>query len=158
MQDLEIRAYPRLYRRYVYDKMAEKYVEKLGFHTSAQTRPLILTRMRRYVADNTLVGNPQVLINEMSSFTYNDKGLPDHAPGTHSDMIFAVALALEAETQMEGVAEQNWEKYKPQNPDEMVAFERETGRSWKTFRPLSEEREEERLGPVHRLTDDGLEL
>tara|TARA_R110002051_G_scaffold286487_2_gene349100 strand:+ start:2545 stop:4257 length:1713 start_codon:yes stop_codon:yes gene_type:complete len=158
MQDLELRAYPRLYRRYVYDKMAEKYVEKLGFHTSAQTRPLILTRMRRYVADNALAAPPQVLINEMSSFTYNDKGMPDHAPGTHSDMIFAVALALESETQLAGVAEENWQKYKPQTPDEIVSFERETGKSWKTFRPLSEPEEVLNKFSDHHLTNDGLEF
>lgn len=158
MQDLELQHYGRLYRRFVYDKMAEKYVEKLGFHTSAQTRPLILTRMRRYIADQTLTKLPQVLVNEMSSFTYNDKGQPDHAPGTHSDMIFAVALCLEAETQLDGVDQENWENYKPETPEDIVNFERETGRSWKTFRPLSEEREIETSSSKHVLLDDGLEF
>ena len=161
MQDLELQAYPRLYRRYVYDKLAEKYVEKLGFHTSAQTRPLILTRLRRYYADEVLIDIPQVLVNEMSSFTYNKKGMPDHTPGTHSDMIFATALALESENQLEGVAKANWEealrRNKLETPGEIVAFEKSTGRSWKTFELLSDERETER-NAIHRLIDDGLEL
>ncbi len=139
-EDLYLAEYPRLYRRYQYDKMAERYVEKLGFFTDATKRHLILNRMRKYVAMKMLTPLPAVLINEMSSFVYNEKGKPEHSQGCHDDMIIATALALEGIEQIGTERKQIFREFCPETPEEICAFETKTGISWLNMEAMGADR------------------
>jgi hypothetical protein len=139
-EDLYLSEYPRLYRRYQYDKMAERYVEKLGFFTDATKRHLILNRMRKYVAMKMLTPLPAVLINEMSSFVYNEKGKPEHSQGCHDDMIIATALALEGIEQIGTERKQIFREFCPETPEEICAFETKTGISWLNMEAMGADR------------------
>ena len=136
-EDFYLDQYPRLYRRFQYDKMSDRYVEKLGFWTDSAKRNLILNRLRKMVSLKTLKSLPAVLTNEMSSFVYNDKGKPDHSSGCHSDMIFAASLALEGLEQIGEVRMQIFKEFRPQTPAEIVEFEVKTGLEWRTLEPLA---------------------
>ena len=96
-------------------------------------RPLATRIPRR-----TWSASVQVLINEIGSFSYNDKGEPYASPGCHDDMIFATALALEGLEQVGPVREEVMREYRPESPEEIVAFERETGLDAMTMMPLDE--------------------
>lgn len=137
-EDFYLDQYPRLYRRFQYDKMAERYVEKLGFWTDASKRNLILNRLRKLISLDTLKDLPPVLTNEMSSFVYDDKGKPDHSAGCHSDMIFATALALEGLEQIGEMRMQIFKEFQPQTPEEIIRFEIKTGLEWRTMKPLTD--------------------
>lgn len=137
-EELSLDQYPRLYRRFVYDKMASKYIEKLGFYTARNNRAILLNRLRKYISKDYLQKIHQVLINEIGSFSYNDKGEPYASPGCHDDMIFATALALEGLEQVGPVREEVMREYRPESPEEIVAFERETGLDAMTMMPLDE--------------------
>ena len=137
-EDFYLDEYPRLYRRFQYDKMTERYVEKLGFWTDASKRSLILNRLRKMTSLKKLINLPPVLTNEMSSFVYNDKGKPDHSAGCHSDMIFATSLALEGLDQIGEMRMQIFKEFQPQTPAEIVQFEIKTGLEWRTMEPLDE--------------------
>jgi hypothetical protein len=138
-EDFYLDEYPRLYRRFQYDKMSERYVEKLGFWTDATKRNLILNRLRKHVSHKKLVNLPAVLTNEMSSFIYDENGKPDHSAGCHSDMIFAAALALEGLEQIGEMRMQIYKEFQPQTPGEIAQFEIKTGLEWRTLKPLSEQ-------------------
>ena len=135
-EDLYLSEYPRLYRRYQYDKMAERYVEKLGFFTDATKRHLILNRMRKYIATKMLSPLPAVLVNEMSSFVYNANGKPEHSHGCHDDMIIATALALEGIEQIGTERKQIFREFCPETPEEICAFETKTGLQWLSLEAL----------------------
>ena len=141
-EDFYLDEYPRLYRRFQYDKMAERYVEKLGFWTDATKRNLILNRLRKLVSHKKLTELPVVLTNEMSSFVYDEKGKPDHSAGCHSDMIFAAALALEGLEQIGEMRMQIYKEFQPQTPQEIVQFEIKTGLEWRTLKPFHENHNE----------------
>ena len=137
-EDFYLDEYPRLYRRYQYDKMSERYVEKLGFWTDATKRNLILNRLRKHVSHKQLTELPGVLTNEMSSFVYDQNGKPDHSAGCHSDMIFAAALALEGLDQIGEMRMQIFKEFHPQTPEDIVRFESKTGLEWRTLKPMNE--------------------
>jgi len=118
--------------------MASKYVEKLGFYTAKNNRAILLNRLRKYISKDLMPDIPQVLINEIGSFTYNDKGEPYASPGCHDDMIFATALALEGLEQIGTIREEVLREFAPQGADEIVAFERDTGLDAMTMKPLDE--------------------
>jgi len=126
-EELSLDQYPRLYRRFVYDKMAAKYVEKLGFYTNKSNRAILLNRLRKYIATETVKDLPQVLINEIGSFVYNDKGEPYASPGCHDDMIFAAALCLEGLEQVASVREEVIKDFRPESASQVVMFENTTG-------------------------------
>ena len=137
-EDFYLAEYPRLYRRFQYDKMAERYVEKLGFFTDSGKRQLILNRLRKFVSTSQIVNIPAVLVNEMSSFAYNAKGKPDHPHGCHSDMIFAASLALEGIEQIGEMRTQIYKEFQPQTPEDIVRFEAKTGLEWRTLKPMAD--------------------
>ena len=118
--------------------MASKYVEKLGFYTAKNNRAILLNRLRKYISKEKMQDLHQVLINEIGSFTYNDRGEPYASPGCHDDMIFATALALEGLEQIGTVREEIMREFKPEGADEIVAFERETGLDAMTMTPLAD--------------------
>ena len=129
-EHLSIREYPRVYKRYIFDKIANKYAEKLGFRTDGDNRFVILDRLRLQIQAEKISDLPDPLINEMASFTYNENGKPDHAPGCHSDFIIGTALALEGETQLEGVRQTVFHEHMPETAAEVMAFEDSTGLIW----------------------------
>lgn len=158
-EELSLDQYPRLYRRFIYDKMASKYVEKLGFYTAKNNRAILLNRLRKYISKEFLPDPHQVLINEIGSFTYNDKGEPYASPGCHDDMIFATALALEGLEQVAPVREEVMREYRPESPSEIVAFERDTGLDAMTMMPLDEaaKLENQTQNSFSLFYDDGLD-
>lgn len=157
-EELTLDQYPRLYRRFVYDKMASKYVEKLGFYTSKANRAILLNRLRKYISTETIVDPPQVLINEIGSFVYNDKGEPYASPGCHDDMIFAAALCLEGLDQVQVVREEVLKNFSPRNATDVVAFEKTTGMDAFTGEDLSSLANARKYDePGGWLFDDGLD-
>ena len=48
-------------------------------------------------AENRLIIQFQEILDEMRTFCYDKNGKPIHAPGRHDDLIFALALALQAD-------------------------------------------------------------
>ena len=158
-EELSMDQYPRLYRRFIYDKMSSKYVEKLGYYTAKNNRAILLNRLRKYISKEYLPEPHQVLINEIGSFTYNDKGEPYASPGCHDDMIFATALALEGLEQVVPVREEVMREYRPESPEEIVAFERDTGLDAMTMMPLDKIANTANHNPAHfnQFYDDGLD-
>ena len=45
---------PSLYRRTKYDKITDRWTEQLGFSTTKQSRPILLSRLHQWVSYNQL--------------------------------------------------------------------------------------------------------
>jgi hypothetical protein len=90
----ELRTYPNLYTREVYDKQNDEFKEELGFYTDVKTRPLIIDELRQVVRDGTLLLNDATTLDEMMTFIADPKtGKIEHEVGCHDDTVMALAIA-----------------------------------------------------------------
>jgi len=90
----ELKTYPNLYTREVYDKQTEEMREELGFYTDVKTRPLIIDELRKDVRDETILLNDPTTIDEMTTFVADPKsGKIEAEVGCHDDTVLALAIA-----------------------------------------------------------------
>jgi hypothetical protein len=119
--------YAYIFKRTQYDKMAKRWVERLGFNTNVNTRPVLLSKILEFISNQWLIPDDRCLQFEMNTFVYNDKGKPEAGPKKHDDMVFAVALAITGMDQVD-VLEQVILAKKPRSIAEVLQFEMSTGK------------------------------
>lgn len=88
-----------LYRTRVFDKTKNTYQDHYGWDTSASTRPLMLAQLQETINSRHYVPNDPRIEEECNAFRYNEDGKPEAIAGAHDDLIFAIALALQAASQ-----------------------------------------------------------
>ena len=116
-----------MYRRTKFDKLAKRWKEELGFLTSASTRPVLLSRLHKFVSRGMLIINDERMKAEMNTFVYNKTGRPEADKRKHDDMIFAWALALAGVDQIDSVRDEKLLR-RPETLREMLAYEHATGK------------------------------
>ncbi len=116
-----------MFRRTQYDKMAERWLERVGFNTNVNTRPVMLSRLHEFISKDWITVNDERMKAEMNTFVYNERGKPEASSKKHDDMIFAWALALMGLDQLEPVRAEVQAK-KPSTLAEVLQFERATGK------------------------------
>ena len=119
--------YAHMYRRTKFDKLAKRWKEELGFLTSASTRPVLLSRLHKFVSRGMLIINDERMKAEMNTFVYNKTGRPEADKRKHDDMIFAWALALAGVDQIDSVRDEKLLR-RPETLREMLAYEHATGK------------------------------
>jgi hypothetical protein len=84
VQDIHVRPF---------DYKVNEGTEIPGFQTTMKTRPLIVASVIQHMRENSLILHSPRLTAEFSTFVMiNNK--PQHEPGFHDDLIFALGLAL----------------------------------------------------------------
>ena len=131
-----------IFKRTQYDKMAKRWIERMGFYTSANTRPVLLSRLLEYVTNEWLVPADPSFQHEINTFSYSSTGKPEATSGKHDDMIFAHGLALMGMDQVDLVTEVKMSQ-KPRNIAEVLQFEMSTGN---LYRNQSSDYEKSRWG------------
>ena len=116
-----------MFRRTQYDKMAERWLERVGFNTNVNTRPVMLSRLHEFISKDWITVNDERMKAEMNTFVYNERGKPEASSKKHDDMIFAWALALMGLDQLEPVRAEVQAK-KPSTLAEVLQFEQATGK------------------------------
>lgn len=131
IEDLQHHGNISMYRRTSYDKIGNKWIEKLGFTTTKQSRPVLLSRLHEFISKGWLIPSCSRLTNEMNSFVYNDKGKPEADKGKHDDLVMATGLALIGLDQTAAYTEEKRRRHKPVNVAEMLQYENATGSLYK---------------------------
>lgn len=134
--------WPHLFRRVAYDRIENKWQEKLGFNTNNNTRPLMVARLEEYVNKGWLKPQCPRMQLEMNTFIYNNRGKPEHDVGQHDDMLFAHALALMGLDQVNDYLEEVKKKSKPKTIEEILDWERSTGKLFKKTSGFWDDKEE----------------
>lgn len=106
----------RIFRREEYDKIAKTKTEKVGWRTTAQSKPMLVTRFQELMR----VSNPKVYtkatVEQFKSFVWTDeakkKGM-GAKQGFHDDHVIALLLAF-------------WERG-PVMPGKVIGGQRESG-------------------------------
>jgi len=126
-EDLAQSGYPYLYRETKFDKLTNRFTDKIGFYTGQQTRAILISRLINAIADQQMNILCPRLQYEFTNFIYNDKGKPEAEKGFHDDLIMAVGLALMGEDQVAFLEEDIKQHRKPTNVREMIEFEAKYG-------------------------------
>jgi len=119
--------YANLYRRTQFDRMAKRWKEELGFATTMATRPVLLSRLHKFISEERLAINDDRMKAEINTFVYDKRGKPQADRGKHDDMVFAWALALAGLDQIDAVREEKL-AVRPSTLREILAYEMATGK------------------------------
>lgn len=93
-QKLRELRYPRPYTRRVIDRLSKRFTDKLGFDTTKQSRPLMLSELEEAIRERSLGLYSLRTLSELSSFVWSDKGRAEAQPGAHDDLVMALAIAV----------------------------------------------------------------
>lgn len=86
-------AYPNFYTETVLDKMTDRETTKLGFTTTARTKPLIIDQLRASMRKEEIELNCKVTIREMLTYIATETGAMQAEAGCFDDTVIALALA-----------------------------------------------------------------
>ena len=86
-------AYPNFFTEVSVDKLTDKETIKLGFSTTAKTKPLIIDELRATVREEQIEINDKVTIREMLTYIVTESGSMEAEAGCFDDCVMALALA-----------------------------------------------------------------
>lgn len=86
-------AYPNFFTEVQVDKLTDKETIKLGFSTTAKTKPLIIDELRASVREGEIEINDKVTLREMLTYVVTESGSMEAEPGCYDDCVMSLALA-----------------------------------------------------------------
>ena len=143
---LEESGYSILYREIKHDKRGSKMVERIGFHTTGATRPVIIGKLKEFLGGMTPVMDikDQRLQVEVNDFVYADdlKQREEAMPGAHDDLLIATGLALIGMNQV-ALVEQRRMHRRPKTKEEKRSYRRVTGKKYDPRDKFEDDTEED---------------
>lgn len=91
-------AYPNFYTETQLDKITDRETTKLGFTTTAKTKPLIIDQLRASMREGELELNCKVTLREMLTYIVTESGAMQAEAGCFDDCVMALALANHVHT------------------------------------------------------------
>lgn len=91
-------AYPNFYTEVVMDKLTDRETIKLGFSTTAKTKPLVIDQLRASMREDELELNDKVTLREMMSYIVTESGAMQAEQGCFDDCVMSLALANHVHT------------------------------------------------------------
>ena len=86
-------AYGNFYTEVQHDKVTDRETVKLGFSTTAKTKPLIIDKLRASMRENEIELNDKVTIREMMTYIVTESGAMQAEAGCFDDCVMSLALA-----------------------------------------------------------------
>jgi hypothetical protein len=87
--------YWNLYYTKTFDKISEEMTAKLGWTTTARTKPYMIDKLAEFIRELHLGIYDDLLIAEAFTYIIEDNGKTNAQPGTHDDTIMACAIMLQ---------------------------------------------------------------
>lgn len=128
IENLRDDGYVHMYRRTKYDKISNRWTEHLGFATTQQSRPILLSRLHQWISSQKLDPVCVRVKTEMNTFVYNQKGKPEADKGKHDDLVMALGLALIGLDQAADFEEEVQKSTRPTGIREILQWELNTGK------------------------------
>jgi hypothetical protein len=85
--------YPNVYTEIVVDKISDRETVKLGFLTTAQSKPLIIDKLSAAMRLREIDVVDRKTLEEMRSYIITENGKLEAEPGMHDDTVMALAIA-----------------------------------------------------------------
>lgn len=109
LYSLKRQQYPRIYRHRRWDQEKQQETEKLGWHTDARTRPLILQELRHVIKQQTYRILDEQLLKECTTFCKQDDGKYEANVNCHDDAVMANAIAVYLHKMLPYQPEELWD-------------------------------------------------
>ena len=104
--------YWNIYFQKIFDKISNTQTQKIGWTTTARTKPLMIDKLAEFVREKWLGIKSDLIISEMFTYIIEDNGSTNAQRGCHDDTVMAFAILLQL--MLEGLGE----NYIPENTDE----------------------------------------
>jgi len=88
------RAYSPIYRRKVRDKLRQTMEQRLGFHTNAGNKSLVIASLIQQVREGAYVERDPMACDEMDTYELNENGSYSARRGCHDDILMTRAIGL----------------------------------------------------------------
>tara|TARA_R110000824_G_scaffold9475_2_gene42356 strand:+ start:3444 stop:5036 length:1593 start_codon:yes stop_codon:yes gene_type:complete len=150
---LQGEGYPFMYRTTSFDKVTNNWQNRLGFMTTAKSRPMLFNRLYEHITRGWCNTACPRFRSEANRLQYNGRGKVEAASGQHDDMVMATGLALMGLDQVDDIEEEVQKAYRPQGISEVLEWEMHTGRMWKSAKKseFAKDGGEEILGAIGNL-------
>ena len=99
IQEAQRLRYTKQYVREEEDTYTGRLNKRLGFKTTAISRPRILAQLQTVVLENINLINDKDTLEEMLVFVRNEKGRPEAKEGEHDDLVMGLAIAYDIRDQ-----------------------------------------------------------
>jgi hypothetical protein len=86
-------AYPNFYQEVQHDKITDRETVKLGFTTTAKTKPLVIDQLRAAMREDELELNDKTTIREMLTYIVTESGAMEAEASCFDDCVMSLALA-----------------------------------------------------------------
>lgn len=94
MQELQRLHYPSTYTRRVFDRLAKRFTDKLGWDTTTNMRAHMLDTLYRVLSERELGLYGIRTVNELATFVYGKNDKPQAQDGCNDDLVVALAIAV----------------------------------------------------------------
>jgi len=88
-------SYLNLYYETKVAMMQTKDTTRLGFRTTAASKPRVIGYLKRLVEDLDISIPSDIIINELKDYVATDSGKTEALQGSHDDTVMAIAIAME---------------------------------------------------------------
>ena len=99
IKELDRLGYEKQYVRETEDTYTHQKKKSLGFKTTRVTRPLILAQLQKIVSENIYLLHDRYTLEEMLTFTRNERGRAQAEDGAHDDLVMGLAIAYYCRSQ-----------------------------------------------------------
>ena len=86
-------AYPNFYQEVQHDKITDRETVKLGFTTTAKTKPLVIDQLRAAMREDEIELNDKTTIREMLTYIVTESGAMEAEASCFDDCVMSLALA-----------------------------------------------------------------
>ena len=132
-KELERLGYRNFYVRERVDTYTGKTSKNFGFQTTSRTRPMVLGELQRMVREQPELIRDEETLNELLTFTFDEKMHAAAEGDAHDDCVMSLAIAYHARTQQRSADLPDADRHRPW-----------TKGMWEDYRNASA-REKERL-------------
>ncbi len=91
--------YKHIYYRKQYDELSDQWLEKIGWQTSARTKPLLISNLDKAIRSNLIVKAHQI-VEEFMTYVIEDDGSTNASQGKKDDSVISTALAVQGYIEM----------------------------------------------------------
>ena len=87
--------YWNIYYQKTYDRMTDQLTKKMGWGTTAKTKPLMIDKLAEFIRERYFVTHWDTLISEMRTYVIEENGSTNAQIGCHDDTVMACGILLQ---------------------------------------------------------------
>jgi len=119
--------YPSIWRDVLRDRVGDQATDRIGYDINVRTRSILTNKLIEFINGGKIEIVDERLQYEINDFHYNDDRRPEHLPGCHDDILFALAMAMVGSSQKHA-RERTHFRARPVTFDQVRIFRKVTGR------------------------------